>query len=106
MAQGTVTIITPVYNGLAYVETAWQSLLAQTHTQWEWLVVDNASTDAGMERLRALVCGDPRVRFLCEPLKGTGNARNAALPPIWKFMWYCPTGMSSESTILRRAHAW
>ena len=82
MAQGTVTIITPVYNGLAYVETAWQSLLAQTHTQWEWLVVDNASTDAGMERLRALVCGDPRVRFLCEPLKGTGNARNAALPHI------------------------
>ena len=82
MAQGTVTIITPVYNGLAYVETAWQSLLAQTHTQWEWLVVDNASTDAGMERLRALVCGDPRVRFLYEPLKGTGNARNAALPHI------------------------
>ncbi|MGC6532702.1 MAG: glycosyltransferase family 2 protein [Flavobacteriales bacterium] len=82
MVQGTVTIITPVYNGLAYVEAAWQSLLAQTHTQWEWLVVDNASTDAGMERLRTLVCGDPRVRFLYEPLKGSGNARNAALPHI------------------------
>ncbi|MGB0137722.1 MAG: glycosyltransferase family 2 protein [Flavobacteriales bacterium] len=82
MAEGIITVITPVFNGLNYVDTAWQSLLAQTHTKWEWFVVDNASTDDGIAKLRTLVDGDSRVRFFYEPRRGTGNARNAALPHI------------------------
>lgn len=82
MAEGIITVITPVFNGLNYVDAAWQSLLVQTHTKWEWFVVDNASTDDGIAKLRTLVDGDSRVRFFYEPRRGTGNARNAALPHI------------------------
>ena len=81
MAEGIITVITPVFNGLNYVDTAWQSLLAQTHTKWEWFVVDNASTDDGIAKLRTLVDGDSRVRFFYEPRRGTGNARACA--PVW-----------------------
>lgn len=79
MSEALVSIITPVYNGAAYVEQAWQSVQSQTHSHWEWLVVDNNSSDHGIERLRTLTSGDGRVKFLEEHVQGTGAARNRAL---------------------------
>jgi glycosyltransferase involved in cell wall biosynthesis len=40
-----VSIITPVYNGEAYLRECIESVLAQTYSNWEYIVVNNCSTD-------------------------------------------------------------
>lgn len=59
-----VTVGMPVYNGGRYVEEALASVLAQDHDALEVVVADNASTDATLEKCRALAAGDERVRIL------------------------------------------
>ena len=42
----TVSIVTPVYNGEQYIRECIESVIEQTYTNWEYLIVDNCSTDA------------------------------------------------------------
>jgi glycosyltransferase involved in cell wall biosynthesis len=57
-----------------YVEEAVASVLASTFTDFELLVVDDASTDGGLDLIRAF--GDPRIRIL-ESAVNTGRAASA-----------------------------
>ncbi len=50
-----VSIGLPVFNGEQYLEQCIQSLLAQTYTQFELVICDNASTDATEENM-SLIC--------------------------------------------------
>ena len=43
--QADVTIFLPVYNGANYIQQAIDSVLAQSYTNWTFLIVDNCSTD-------------------------------------------------------------
>lgn len=72
-----ITIITPAYNAAQYLPAAIASVLAQTHHNWEWIIVDNGSTDDTLKLCNAV--NDPRVRVLTETLKGAAHARNRAL---------------------------
>lgn len=58
-----VTVLIAVHNGLPYVESALRSIMAQSLRDIEILVVDDASTDATPEILRALAAEDPRIRI-------------------------------------------
>ncbi len=75
------TIITPFYNtGAIFHETA-RSILQQSCQQWEWVIVNDASTDPEalrvLERYRHL---DARIRVLDhEQNRGPGAARNTAI---------------------------
>jgi glycosyltransferase involved in cell wall biosynthesis len=53
----------PVYNGESYVGTQVESLLAQTFTDWELVIVDNASTDGTGDICRAFAARDRRVHY-------------------------------------------
>ena len=54
----------PVYNGERFLAEALDALLAQTYTDFELIICDNASTD-GTERIaRDYVARDPRVRYI------------------------------------------
>ncbi len=72
------TIITPAYNEAALIGQAIASVLAQTFTDWEWLVVDDGSTD----RTAEIVAGtaDPRIRLIRSGAQaGAAAARNMAI---------------------------
>lgn len=69
-----VTVLTTLYNKGAYVEEAVRSVLANTFTDFELLVVDDASTDDGLEKVKAI--SDPRIRIL-ESAVNTGRAAAA-----------------------------
>lgn len=60
----TVSIGMPVYNGASTVRDAINSLLAQTHTDFELIISDNASTDDTEEICRKYATLDRRVRYV------------------------------------------
>jgi glycosyltransferase involved in cell wall biosynthesis len=70
-----VTIGMPVYNGAKYIEQALDSILAQTYTDFELIISDNASTDATEEICRRYADADDRIRYSRNP-KNLGAAAN------------------------------
>ena len=57
-----VSVVTPVYNGAAYLAECMESVLAQTYSNWEYVVVNNFSTDRTLEIAETYARADPRVR--------------------------------------------
>jgi glycosyltransferase len=72
-----ISIITAVYNRADTIEHAVQSVRGQTYPHVEHVVVDGASTDGTLERLRA--CLDARASLVSEPDKGIYDALNKGL---------------------------
>lgn len=54
-----------VYNGGSYLSDAISSILAQTFRDFEFIIVDDASTDASLQIIRRFEAMDPRIRVLC-----------------------------------------
>lgn len=61
-AAPRVTVLMSVHNGGTYVDEAVRSILSQTFTDFEFLVIDDGSADGTAARIEAL--GDPRVRLI------------------------------------------
>jgi glycosyltransferase involved in cell wall biosynthesis len=59
----SVSIGLPVFNGENYLEEALDSILAQTYTDFELIISDNASTDGTEEICRAYATKDRRIRY-------------------------------------------
>lgn len=75
-----VSIITPAYNGKRFIRETIESVIAQTHTHWEMLIVDDCSTDGTRELVADIARGEPRVRLVKhEHNQGPAVARNTAL---------------------------
>lgn len=78
MAEQTTPLVTigmPVYNGQAYLEEALNSILAQTFTDFELIISDNASTDRTEDLCRSYAARDARIRYVRNPVN-LGAARN------------------------------
>lgn len=68
-----ISVVTPVYNGENFVQSAYNCLCRQTYTNWEWVVVDDGSTDSTAERMEILASEDQRIRFFQQ--KNSGSAK-------------------------------
>ena len=77
--QPTVSVLLPVYNAERYLREAVESVLAQTFTDFELLVVDDGSTDGSLAILREFERRDPRVRVISRPNTGYVVALNEML---------------------------
>ena len=71
----SVSVVIPAYNPGRYLQEAVQSVIAQTFTDWECIVVDDGST----EDLFPVEKMDPRVRLVRQPNRGASAARNNAI---------------------------
>jgi glycosyltransferase involved in cell wall biosynthesis len=74
-----ISIILPCYNCQDYVGQAVDSVLGQSYTDWELLVVDDGSTDGSRKVIEQHAAGDPRIRVFSQPNGGVSKARNMAL---------------------------
>lgn len=74
-----VSVIIPVYNVEAYIEKCVESLLEQTYTNFEALIVDDGSPDSSIQLAKQKIGNDPRFRFFEKENGGQGTARNLAL---------------------------
>ena len=79
MADMKFSVVVPLHDKEPYVARAVESVLAQTHSGFELIVVDDASTDRGPEIVRSF--DDPRVRLLRRDVPGPGGyaARNLGI---------------------------
>jgi glycosyltransferase involved in cell wall biosynthesis len=57
-----VAIVTPVYNGAAFLADAVESVLSQTYANWEYVIADNGSTDGTFDIARDYAKRDSRIR--------------------------------------------
>jgi len=85
----TLSVITPIYNGADFVARCYKNLLEQSFENWEWVVVDDGSTDNTAEIVQKIK--DARVRlFSYKQNKGRGYARNLAIREStgdWIVIW-------------------
>ena len=66
----------PAYNASATIAEAIGSVLAQTHSDWELVVVDDGSTDVTAAIVASCAERDPRIRLIQQDNAGTAAARN------------------------------
>lgn len=59
-----VSILMPARNSEQFIAEAVQSVLAQTYSNWELIIIDDASTDRTWEIAQKLVAADSRIRLL------------------------------------------
>lgn len=75
-----VSVIMPVYNSEQVIETAVRSVLGQTWTNLELIIVDDCSTDSTMEKVEEYAKSDHRIKILSTKVNsGTYVARNVGL---------------------------
>ena len=75
-----VTVIMTAYQARDYVEQAVRSVMAQTVTDWELIVIDDCSGDDTPEMIRALAGEDRRIRLVCnEENMGVARTRNRGI---------------------------
>jgi glycosyltransferase involved in cell wall biosynthesis len=56
-----VSVITPVRNGEPYLRACIDSVLSQTYRDWEYVIVNNCSTDQSLEIAQGYAKSDPRI---------------------------------------------
>ncbi len=73
-----ISVIVPAYNAAPYLKRCYESLLAQSASDWEMLIVENGSTDGTTALGERLAQQDSRVRLLHSE-KGVSRARNLGI---------------------------
>ena len=74
-----ISVIVPVYNVEKYLRKSLDSILAQTYTDLEVLLVDDGSTDNCLSICQEYAKKDSRIILLTKENGGQGSARNMAL---------------------------
>ena len=79
MEDKLISIIVPVYNAEKYLDACVESILRQTYTNWELILVDDGSKDRSPEMCDKWSKADPRIRVIHKTNGGASAARNAGL---------------------------
>jgi glycosyltransferase involved in cell wall biosynthesis len=74
----TFSVLTPAYNAEATIASAVSSVLRQTRSDFELIIVDDGSTDATTSRIEPFL-RDSRIRLLSQANQGPSAARNTAI---------------------------
>src|SRR5699024_4400569 len=80
MNKPKVSVITPVYNAEKYLSETIESVLNQTYESFEYLLIDDCSTDNSTSIIKEFAKNDSRVKYIKLPENsGAAVARNKGL---------------------------
>lgn len=74
-----VSVIMPAYNAQQYIAEAIESVIAQTYSNWELIIVNDGSTDDTLNIISHYQQQDSRIKIIDQLNRRLGAARNAAL---------------------------
>ena len=74
-----ISIIAPVYNVETYIERFINSVISQTYSNWELILVDDGSTDNSGIICDKYTLTDKRIKTFHQPNHGVSSARNFGL---------------------------
>src|SRR5690554_3195610 len=78
--QPEVSVITANYNCERFIEATIKSVLSQSFANFEMIIVDDCSTDRGVEIIRKYCSLDPRIKLIeLQQNSGPAVARNVAI---------------------------
>lgn len=63
MNNPLVSVLTPFYNTASYLAQCIESVLAQSYTEFEYMLIDNCSTDGSSEIAETYAGRDPQIRM-------------------------------------------
>jgi len=95
--QPLVSVITPFYDTGQYIAECIESVLAQTYSHWEYILVNNQSTDSSRSIAERYAREDNRIRLLDTPnFLSQGENFNAALHHISPESRYCQVLLADD----------
>jgi len=74
-----LSIIVPCYNAEKYIHKLIDSVIAQSISDWELILIDDGSKDKTAEICRKAAQNDSRIRYIYQDNAGVSNARNQGL---------------------------
>jgi glycosyltransferase involved in cell wall biosynthesis len=74
-----VSVIMPVFNAEAYLAASVESIISQTFADFEFIIIDDGSTDRSLSILQRYLRQDRRVHLISRPNKGYSNTLNEAI---------------------------
>jgi glycosyltransferase involved in cell wall biosynthesis len=88
--QPFISVVTPVHNTAEYLATCIESVLGQSYNNWEYVIVDNKSTDESLAIAEAYAAKDGRIRIInTDTLLPQAVNYNFALRQISPESQYC-----------------
>ena len=77
-----VSVLLPVWNGEAFLEQAMESILGQTLSSFEFIVIDDGSTDRSAAIAEQYAADDDRIHLLRRPHRGFSASLNAGIATV------------------------
>jgi hypothetical protein len=79
MVSISTSVIMSVFNGQAFLSEAIESILGQTFREFEFVIIDDGSTDKTSEIISAYASRDARMRIFCHKNKGRAESLNIGI---------------------------
>lgn len=79
MISPLVSIVVPCYNQSQFLDEALQSVLDQTYTHWECIIINDGSPDNTASVAREWIVKDSRFKYFFQENRGVSSARNTAI---------------------------
>ena len=74
-----ISVIVPVYNAERYLPRCIESILSQTYSDWQLVLVDDGSKDMSLKMCMSFAQKDKRILVIHQENAGAGAARNTGL---------------------------
>ena len=94
-----VSIVVPVYNSEKYLGYCINSILSQTYTNIELILVNDGSQDKSINICNNYALIDPRVKVIDIPNSGVSHARNIGIDEVYQINLFAIGDVFPDTTI-------
>lgn len=100
-----ISVVVPVYNKKEYIEDTVRTILGQSFSDFELLLIDDGSTDGSGEICDGLSDGNPRVKVFHTENRGVSAARNLGIKKaVGKYISFIDADDRVKKTFLEKLH--
>ena len=100
-----ISIVVPVYNVFEYLNRCVRSLLEQTYSNLEIILIDDGSTDGSGGLCDELASSDPRIKVIHQKNAGLSGARNTGLDNAsGEYIFFCDSDDFLDRDALHHMH--